>query len=153
MTGTDIEKLETILRSRPGDRHEIIPLLQEAQAAFGYLPPEVLRRVAEHVNVPPSRVYGVATFYAQFRLAPPGRHNVKVCRGTACHVRGSGEIMAGLERHLDIKAGGTTKDSRITLERVACVGSCALAPAVITNGKVFARMTSDKTLKLLDQLK
>ena len=152
-TKTEPGPIEDVLRRHPKSRGALIPILQDAQAAYGYLPPEVLARVAEALNLSSSAVYGVATFYAQFYLTRQGRHNVKVCRGTACHVRGSGEIMTALERHLDLKAGGTTKDYRVTLERVACVGSCALAPAVIADGKVHARMTSDKTLKMVDRLK
>jgi NADH-quinone oxidoreductase subunit E len=149
----DLGRLEPVLRKYGTARQALIPILQGAQAVYGYLPPEVLVRVAGALNLSESTVYGVATFYAQFYLTRQGRHNVKVCRGTACHVRGSGEIMSALERQLGIPAGGTTKDYRLTLERVACVGSCALAPAVIADGKVCGRMTTDKTLKMVKALK
>ncbi len=152
MTGTDIEKLDAVLRAHPKARHALIPLLQEAQAAFGYLPPEVLERVAGHANVPPSTVYGVATFYAQFYLTRQGRHNVKVCRGTACHVRGSAKLMSSSERRLGIKAGETTLDYEFSLERVACLGSCALAPVIVVDGKVHGLMNGPKTEQLFASL-
>ena len=148
----DLTKLDAVLSKHGKARQSLIPILQGAQAIYGYLPPEVLARVAGALNLPASTVYGVATFYAQFYLTRQGRHNVRVCRGTACHVRGSAEIMSALERHLGVPAGGTTKDYRVPLDRVACVGSCALAPAVIADGKVFGRMTTDKSLKIVKTL-
>lgn len=149
---TCLEKLETVLRGHPKSPSSLIPILQEAQAAHGWLPREVLLRVAEHLRLPPSTVYGVATFYAQFYLARQGRHNVKVCGGTACHVRGSAKIMSSVRKRLGIEPGQTTPDFNFTLERVACFGSCALAPVVVLDGKVHARMTPEKALKFIENL-
>ena len=109
-------------------------------------------QAARFTGVPESRVYGVASFYAQFYLERQGRHKIKVCRGTACHVRGSARIMSALGEKLGIGVGETTPDYAFTLERVACFGSCALAPVVVVDDKVYGRMTPEKTVKLLDDL-
>jgi len=130
----------------------IIPALQAVQARVGYLPPVAFARVARRFNIPESRVWGVATFYAQFHLKPQGRHRIKVCRGTACHVRGSADILAALEERFGVAPGETTPDLTFSLERVACFGSCALAPVVVVNDKVHGRMTPQKTLKLIEGL-
>ena len=147
--GADVD--EALRAFRP-EQSGIIPALQAVQARVGYLPPVAFARVARHFNIPESRVWGVATFYAQFHLTPQGRHRIKVCRGTACHVRGSGGILASLEEHMGIGPGETTPDLKFTLERVACFGSCALAPVVVVDDKVHGRMTPRKTLKLIEGL-
>ncbi len=134
---------------RPGD---LIPVLQSVQARLGYLPPATFAKVARHLNTPESAVYGVATFYAQFHLTPQGRHKIKVCCGTACHVRGSGKIMSAVEKRLGIGAGETTSDLAFSLERVACFGSCALAPVVVVDEKVHGRMTPKKMLKAMEDI-
>lgn len=134
------------------DPSGLIPALQTVQEEVGYLPPVVFEKVARHFNVPESTVYGIATFYAQFYLTRQGRHKIKVCRGTACHVRGSGRIQSAVRKRLGIAPGETTPDYEFTLERVACFGSCALAPVVVIDGKVYGRMTPEKTLKLVENL-
>ncbi len=134
------------------DRSLIIPALQAVQERIGYLPPEAFAKVGVHFGVPEARVYGVATFYAQFYLTRQGRHRIRVCRGTACHVRGSARILAAVERRLGIGPGETTPDYGFTLERVACFGSCALAPVVVIDDEVHGRMTSEETLKLIKSL-
>jgi NADH-quinone oxidoreductase subunit E len=131
----------------------LIPALQAVQESVGYLPPEAIQRVARHFNVPESTVYGIATFYAQFYLTPQGRHRIKVCCGTACHVRGSGGIMSTVCRKLGIEPGGTTGDLKFSVERVACFGSCALAPVVVADDEVHGRMTPEATLNLIKNLK
>jgi NADH-quinone oxidoreductase subunit E len=133
-----------------GVRQELIPVLQDVQGELGYLPPEAMSSVSEFLNVPESVVYGVATFYAQFYLTRQGKHRIKVCRGTACHVRDKYGLMQALERKLGIKPGGTTADYKFSLERVACFGSCALAPVVVIDGKVYGRMTPKKIEKALE---
>ncbi len=135
---------EELQKSSPRDRASLIPLLQKAQEAFGYLPREILERVASFLELPESEVYGVATFYNQFRFHPPGKHPVKVCMGTACHIRGAGVILESWERRLNIKAGQTTPDREFSLERVACVGCCALAPVAVVEEKVQAHMAPTK---------
>ena len=140
--------LKAILSSYEGKRHELIPILQQVQAEFGYLPEKVMLEIAEYVGVPESRVYAVASFYAQFRFSPMGRNRVMVCRGTACHVRGAPRILEEVKRELGVQEGETTPDLEYTLETVACIGCCALAPCVMINKKVEAKMTSKKVAEL-----
>ena len=125
----------------------LISLLQAVQARLGYLPPEALGAVARHARVPRSRVYGVASFYSQFRFHPVGRQRVAVCRGTACHVSGSRMILEELERTLGIREGETTEDREYSLETVACIGCCGLAPCLSVNGEVSAKLTPKKVRK------
>jgi NADH-quinone oxidoreductase subunit E len=122
----------------------LISLLQAVQAELGYLPPEVLGTVARHTRVPRSRVYGVASFYSQFRFNPVGKQRVAVCRGTACHVGGARMILEELERTLGINEGETTEDMEYSLETVACIGCCGLAPCVAVNDEVSAKLTPKK---------
>jgi len=135
-----------------GERAELIPVLQAAQEAVGYLPRSALSKIARFTRTPLSTVYGVVTFYAQFYLSPQGKHKIKVCQGTACHVRGGKSIMDAVRRKLSIEPGGTTEDLMFSLERVACFGSCALAPVVVADGKAYGRMTPEKAAKLLESL-
>jgi NADH-quinone oxidoreductase subunit E len=129
----------------------MIPMLQSAQAALGYLPPEAMRIIARHLVVPPALVEGVASFYAQFRYEAPGKHRVTVCRGTACHVRGSGKLMDELGASLGVGAGRTTANGEFTLETVACFGACALAPVVVIDGKVSGRVSVASLKAKIDQ--
>ena len=135
-----------------GDRAELIPVLQSVQEALGYLPLDALRSVAQFTHTPASTLYGVVTFYSQFYLSPQGKHKIKVCQGTACHVRGGKAIMRAISRKLGIGPGGTTDDLKFSLERVACFGSCALAPVVVINDRVHGRMTPDKAVKAIECL-
>ncbi|MDI3474621.1 MAG: NADH-quinone oxidoreductase subunit [Thermococcaceae archaeon] len=141
------------LHSYPPEPSSLIPLLQRTQERFGYLPREVLEEIANYLGVPLSRVYGVATFYAQFRFEPLGKYVVKVCHGTACHVNGAVNIAQALTEELGIEEGQTTKDGLVTLERVACLGCCSLAPVIMINEKVFGKLTPDKVRKLIRKLK
>lgn len=148
----DLKLLDDVLKDfEPGDESQLIPLLQAAQNIYGYLSMPVLERISEHLHVPLSRAYGVATFYAQFRFAPTGKYKIRVCRGTACHVRGSKAILEALERELGIKAGGTTRDLKFSLETVACLGTCFLAPVIMINEKYFGKLTTKKVQELLKQ--
>ena len=140
-----------LVRYPEGDRGFLIPILQEVQEHYGYIAPEVVDEVGEYTNVPPGEIYGVASFYSQFRFTKPGKHSVHVCLGTACHVRGSERILGLLEHQLDIKAGQTTPDGMFSLERAACFGCCALAPVVMVDRDVHCRLSSTKTQKLLRQ--
>ena len=125
----------------------LISLLQAVQAHVGHLPPEALGAVAQHARVPRSRVYGVASFYSQFRFNPVGRQRVAVCRGTACHVNGARLILEELERTLGIREGQTTEDREYSLETVACIGCCGLSPCLSVNGEVSAKLTPKKIRK------
>ncbi len=130
------------------DRGQLIPMLQQAQERAGFISPETVDRIARTGGISPSEVFGVASFYSQFRFHPPGRHTVKVCLGTACHIRGNDRILDQVEHILKIKAGQTTSDGQFSLERVACFGCCALAPVVVVDKDVHARMTAIKAQKL-----
>ena len=126
---------------------ELIPLLQAVQGRLGYLPPEAMGTVARHARVPRSRVYGVASFYSQFRFHPVGRQRIAVCRGTACHVGGARFILEEIERTLGIREGQTTEDMEFSLETVACIGCCGLAPCLTVNDEVAAKLTPKKVRK------
>jgi NADH-quinone oxidoreductase subunit E len=136
--------LQKILPSFPQESGSLIPLLQKAQEALGYLPRKVMEQVASLLGLPESEVYGVATFYDQFRFHPPGKHPVKVCMGTACHIRGASVILESWERRLNIKVSQTTNDREFSLDRVACVGCCALAPVAVVGEKVHGHMAPTK---------
>lgn len=136
------------------EEREIIPILQRIQAEFGYLPEQAMLEVARFAMVPESSVYATATFYAQFRFEPVGRNHVAVCRGTACHVRGAEGILQTLERQLGVKEGETSADLEYTLEAVACIGCCALAPALtINNEEVHGKLTPKKAAQLFPATK
>jgi NADH-quinone oxidoreductase subunit E len=143
-------QMNEILAHFKGEKGELIPMLQQVQQRFGYLPEQAMKRIAEFVHAPPSTVFGIGTFYAQFKLVPTGRNIVKVCRGTGCYVRGAPRIITELESKLGIKDGETTPDMEYTLETVACFGSCALAPVVVVNDKVHGRMTPDAAKKAIE---
>jgi NADH-quinone oxidoreductase subunit E len=132
------------------DPKYLIPILQFLQAEAGYLSPEAMQSAARYLRISESKVYGVASFYAQFHFEPRGLHKVTVCRGTACHVRGSGRLLGDLEKHLGVAAGGTTEDLKFTLETVACFGACALAPVAVVDGRVHGRQSSASLKELVD---
>jgi NADH-quinone oxidoreductase subunit E len=138
------DKLKEVFSHYHGEKQELIPVLQETQEQFRYLPAEAMREIGRFLHVPESTVYGVSTFYAQFKLAPLGKKIVKVCRGTACHVRGGAKILEETEKLLGIKAGQTSDDLEYTLESIACFGSCALAPVVVIDNDVHGRVTTNK---------
>lgn len=142
-----------ILDSHGRSREELIPVLQEIQDRIAYLSPKALGEVAEFLGLSENDVYGVATFYSQFRFHPPGRHHIKVCEGTACHVRGSRLIVEEVTRKIGISPGETSLNRDFSLERVACFGSCALAPVVVLDDKVYGRMTTRKMQKLIQGAK
>ena len=126
------------------NRSKLIPILQRIQEKLAFLPQEAISMVADHLNISPSEVYGVATFYNQFRFNPPGRNPVRVCLGTACHVKGGDIILENFERKLEIKEGETTPDREFSIERVACVGCCALAPVALVGEVVHGHMQPSK---------
>lgn len=144
------ERLLQILAPYQGQRGASIPVLQKVQEAFGYLPEDVLPEIAKFLGLSKNEVFGVASFYAQFRFERQGEHTIKVCQGTACHVKGSHRILEEVEDELGIKPGETTKDYRFSLERVACVGCCALAPVMLVDSTVHAKMSVAGAKKILD---
>jgi NADH:ubiquinone oxidoreductase subunit E len=143
------EKLQEIFSRFSGRQEELIPILQAAQEKFRYLPSEVMLEIAKFLGIPESAVFGVSTFYAQFKFVPVGKHIVKVCRGTACHVRGAPRILDEAEKQLGIKAGETTEDLEYSLETIACFGSCALAPVMVRDEDVHGWMTPSKVREIL----
>ena len=140
----NLERLQERIAAAPQGRGQLIPLLQTAQNTLGYLPGEALALVAGHLGLTRSEVYGVASFYNQFRFHPPGRNPVKVCMGTACHVRGGEIILENFERKLEIKEGETTADREFSIDRVACVGCCALAPVALVGETLHGHMAPSK---------
>jgi len=143
------QDLKEILSRYSGASSELIPILQEAQEKFGYLPAEVMQRVAKFLRLTDNMVYGVSTFYAQFSFTPTGRNKVTVCRGTACHVRGGARILKEIERRLGIKPGETTEDMEYSLETIACIGACALAPTMKIGNETYGQMTTKKVAEVL----
>ena len=145
--------LKVIEELSPVTEGSIIPLLQRIQDVYGYLPQTVVLEVARRTGLPASRVYGVATFYAQFRLKPAGRHTVRCCRGTACHVRGGKKVFGAVRSALGIDDGETTEDMNFSLETVACLGTCFLAPVVMVDNDYYGSMTSGRVGSVLDRYK
>jgi NADH-quinone oxidoreductase subunit E len=148
----DLAPLDKVLEEYHSERGAVIPVLQEAQSIYGYLPREVLETIAEKMRVPLSQVYGVATFYSQFYLTRRGRHIVRQCDGTACHVRGAGRIIQAVEKELGIKAGETTPDYRITFEVVYCLGSCGLSPTAMVDDEVVGHLVPERMLEIIQEL-
>lgn len=146
-------QLEKILSLYQGKRQEVIPLLQEVQEQLGYLPEEVMVKIAKFCKVPTSSIFGIASFYAQFRFKPQGRKRITICRGTACHVSGASQILDEIERQLGIKEGETTSDMEYSLETVACIGCCALAPCAVIDDNVHANLTAGKIPGILNEVR
>ena len=143
------EQLSETLSSYSRERRNLISLLQEIQQILGYLPREAMEKVAEFLQMAPVEVYSVATFYNQFRFVPLGKHHTRVCMGTACHLAGGKLVLEALERELNIKVGETSEDGKFSLERVACVGCCMLAPVMVVGDDVHPRMTPFKVEEAL----
>ncbi|MBP2653411.1 MAG: NADH-quinone oxidoreductase, subunit [Firmicutes bacterium] len=136
-------KLDEVLVKYEGVKGALIPVLQEAQNVYGYLSKDIITRIGEKLGIATSQIYGVATFYSQFHLKPRGRNIIRVCQGTACHVRGAKAILQALEDNLKISAGSTTPDLKFTLETVACIGACGLAPVLMINDDTHGRLTPE----------
>ncbi len=143
---------EIIASQRELTGDSLIPLLQDAQGEWGYLSPGSMEEIAAAVKVSVSRVYGVATFYRQFRFAPLGEHVIEVCRGTACHVKQSALLKEHLERRLKIGKDGNSRDGRFSLVKVACLGACSIAPVIRLDGEFYGHLSTEKVDKLLDRL-
>ena len=144
-------ELSEILAEYEGEKGALIPILQKVQQKFGYLPQEAISEIAKFSRMSESEIFGVASFYAQFYFTRRGKHTVKVCMGTACHVRGGERILDEMKRELGVESGGTTKDYKFSLERVACFGSCALAPVMVVDKDVYGRMTVAKAKDVLTE--
>ncbi len=149
MTRADFERLDNIISNFQGQRWTLIPLLEEVQKAFGYIRPQTVPRIARALGLFPSQVQGVISFYALFYTEPRGKNIVRVCRGTACHVRGGKTILKLVKQRLGIDDGETTTDYEYSLETVACIGCCALAPNLVLKGKIYGNMNPKKMASIL----
>ena len=146
-----MQRLRKILESYQGKREDIIPVLQDIQKEYGYLPENALKELSKYTGVSEGQIYGIATFYALFRFKPKGGKHVIVCTGTACHVKGSDQIIDTIQRHLKIKEGDTTPDHEYSLEAVGCIGCCSLAPCIMINEKVISKIKPRQIKRLLPQ--
>lgn len=142
-----------LLSNYPKERSYLIPLLQAIQEEEGYLPREGIYQVADYLHLPESKIFGVATFYNQFKLIAPGKYKIQVCRGTACHVRSSHLLLENLENELGIVAGETTRDGLFSIETVACIGACSIAPAITINGEFYGKLDKKKLHALIDGIR
>jgi NADH-quinone oxidoreductase subunit E len=147
----DYAPVDEVLAKYSGQKGTMIPILQGIQDAYGYLPRQALEYASRKLKVPFSRIFGVATFFAQFHLKPRGKNIIRVCQGTACHVRGAAKIMKKLKDELNLEVGGTSEDKKFTLESVACIGACGLAPVIMINNDTFGRLTPDKVSAILKE--
>jgi len=142
-------QLNEILSDYTGERSNLIPMLQKIQGQYGFLPEEAINVVSNLLNISRTEIYAVATFYAQFRFTKPGKHRVKVCLGTACHVKGGERVLDTVKNTLNLSSGDTTPDYMFSVERVACIGCCALAPCAVVDNTVHAKLTPDKMKDIL----
>jgi NADH-quinone oxidoreductase subunit E len=146
-------RLSPIVEKYRGKEGAAIPLLADVQRELGYVAEEAVEYVGAELRIPPAELFGVATFYAMFRFQPQGKHVVRLCRGTACHVQGSARVAEQLERTLGVKDGETTEDLMFTLQYVACLGCCSLAPVMLVNEEVHGRLTPEKAVAVLEDLR
>jgi NADH-quinone oxidoreductase subunit E len=149
----NLELLDPILQQYKNVKGNMIPILQHTQDLYGYLPKEAFLRIAEETGLQLSDMYGVATFYAQFRLNPVGKHIIKVCHGTACHVQNANKITDALQESLNVKDGETTEDRLFTLESVACLGCCSLAPVMMVAGETYGKLSGSEASKIIKEIK
>jgi NADH:ubiquinone oxidoreductase subunit E len=146
------ELIEQIVDGYQAEVGMLIPMMQDIQAECGYLPAEHLRALSKRLNVPLSRLYAVATFYSSFRLAPKGHHDVTLCMGTVCYLKGAAQICEAISREFRVESGGTTPDRLFTLQGVNCVGACALAPVMVVDGKYYDGVTVESAIEILQKL-
>ena len=147
------ESFDNVMKNYTGAESQLIPLLQKLQEAYGYLPQDVIQRLSEKTGIFVSQIMGVVTFYSQFRLKPVGKNIVRVCFGTACHVNGAENIADAICRELNIELGGTTEDKMFTVESVACLGCCSLAPVIMINDETHGRLSPDSARNVIRQAK
>ncbi len=138
------EQLKSYIKEMKDVQGNLIPIMQKAQEIYGYLPIEVQTIIAREMDIPLEKVYGISTFYAMFSLEPKGKYQISVCLGTACYVKGSGDVFAKLENVLGLQGGGCTPDGKFSLEACRCLGACGLAPVMMINGEVYGRLTPDQ---------
>ncbi len=148
----DTEELDSLIHKYGARGEALIPLLQDIQSLLNWLPEEVIREVAQRLQIPLIDVYGIVTFYRSFSLKPRGKHAITVCLGTACHVRGGQRIVEAISRELGISPGGTTEDLKFSLDTVNCLGCCAIGPIVVIDGEYYGGMTSQKALSLIRRI-
>ncbi len=146
-------KNAAVITKHPKERSSLIPILQDLQEQHGYLSRDGIYEVADYLGLPESKIYGVATFYNQFTLIPPGKYRIQVCRGTACHVKGSLNLLEQLQLELDLQPGQTARDGIFSLETVACLGACSIAPVITVNGEFHGRLDKDKLRKVVDGIR
>lgn len=149
----DLSLIVPVIKKYKGIRGNLIPLLQAAQTIYGYIPPEVFKKISMHTGLKKNDLYGVATFYAQFRLTPVGRNIIKICHGTACHVQNATKVTEDLTNYLEIKDGETTEDGIFTLETVACLGCCSLAPVMMIGNETFGKLTGKKAVDIVKEIR
>ena len=150
---SDFSLLKDVLAEYAHVPGSLITILQKAQDIYGYLPKDVMYHIADAIGTTPAEVMGVATFYAQFRLTPIGKYLIMSCQGTACHVNGSERVSAAISAHLGIENGQTTEDGLFTLEHVACLGCCSLAPVIMINGEAYGNLTPEKAIAILNDIR
>ncbi len=146
-----LERVDAIIEKYSGDETAVLAILQDVQAEYNYLPREAMKRIAEKMNLPLTKVSSLATFFHAFSLVPRGKNIVTVCMGTACHVRGAPRVLAEIERELGVPGGQTTPDGQFTIETVNCVGACALGPLVIVNGNYHGNINTSDVVEMLDE--
>lgn len=146
----DHQKISQIVNSYSNEKRFILAMMQDIQKHFNYLPREAMEMIAGHVNAPFSRIYSMATFYKAFSLSPKGFYNIKVCDGTACHIKGSTVLIDQVYKHLGIKPGETTEDGLFSIETVNCLGACAIAPVMVVNERVHPKVTSSSFIEIID---
>jgi len=149
----DLNALNPLILKYKGKKGNLIPILQGVQNLFGYIPKEAFEKIAAETDLDLSEMYGVATFYAQFRLHPVGKHIIKVCHGTACHVQNANAISDAIKETLDVEDGGTTEDGLFTLESVACLGCCSLAPVMMIGENTYGKLTGTEAVKIIKNIK
>ncbi|HPE99304.1 MAG TPA: NADH-quinone oxidoreductase subunit NuoE [Bacteroidales bacterium] len=149
----DLSLIDSILHHYQNHKGAVIPVLQKIQDVYGYLPSVAIVKAAETLHIPVSDIFGVATFYSQFRLHPVGKHIIKVCHGTACHVQNATAISDAIEEALEIKDGQTTEDGLFTLESVACLGCCSLAPVMMISGETYGKLTGKSAVKIVNDIR
>jgi NADH-quinone oxidoreductase E subunit len=152
-TTATASSVDEVIREHPQSRENLISILQDVQGVEGYLSRESINRIAEYLHLPPSKVFGVATFYNQFKLNKPGKIQIQVCRGTACHVKGSLKLLDSLKLLLGVEPGETTQDGLFTLDTVACVGGCSIAPVITANGRFYGRLDKKKLEDLIGKFR
>lgn len=150
-SGIDLKRVRQVIEKNGTAQEFLIPILQQVQDEFGYLPTEALEYIVQNTEITMTELYGVATFFKQFRFTPVGKHLIKICHGTACHVKGAGHVTQAITDELGIQSGETTEDGLFTLETVACLGCCSLAPVIMIDGIVHGRLTADTVRKILKE--